>query len=370
MGRGFRMPGRPDPEREVQEELEFHLAMRTRELEERGLSPGAARGKAEKEFGDLEGTLRYCRQEDRRRGRSRRSKLFFRSMADEMTLALRSLGRRPAAVVAPLAILTLAVALNALVLSVVRGVLLSPLPFADAERVVVVQEVQDGGGMQRAAYPIVDAWRRQARSTEAMAAYMDTPFPLQTRAGPIHAEGAVVTAGFFGLFSDPLLRGRSFAENEHRAGAAPVAMISQGLWMRAFGGDAGILGRRLELEGRDYTVVGVVRDEAVFPDGTEVWLPVEQASPQLLDVAGAKIFVALALVRPGVSLEEVGVELGGISAGIVGGAPAAAAVTLEERLLGDVRGPLLLLQVAGALASDVPARRAAKLDPANVLKEG
>jgi predicted permease len=340
------MPGGPHPDREVAEELEFHLQMRAEELVGVGLSPEDARRQAEEEFGDLDETLRYCRHQDRRRSRRIRVRGLIRSVRDEVALALRGLGRRPASVVAPMAILTLAVALNALVLSVVRGVLFSPLPFAEEDRVVVVEEVLEEGDARRAAYPIVEAWRREGASAEVLSAYMDTPFPLQTETGPIFAEGAVVTRGFFDLFTNPLLRGRGFLSEEHATGANPVVVVSEGLWKGAYGQDPGILGRRIELEGRLHQVVGVVRDEAVFPDGTQLWVPVEQGSPQILEVAGAKIMVALARLRPGAVGAAVEEELGRISAAVVGGAPGAAVVPLGERLLGDVRRPLLLLQGA------------------------
>mgnify|MGYP001087406342 CR=1 FL=1 len=348
MGRDkdFRMPGTPPLEQEVEEEIEFHLRMRAEELEGKGLAPDEARTQAEAEFGDVEGTRRYCRSEDSRRRGKTRSLGFVLSIRDELTLALRSLGRRPGAVLAPVAILTVAIALNALVLSVVRGVLLTPLPFQDPDRVVVVREMAEDGNLSSAAYLVLDAWKREARLVEAMGSYLENSFPMQTELGPLSAEGAAVTEGFFSLLADPVLRGRAFLPLEHRVGGTPVGMISEGLWKRAFGADPSILGRRIQVEGREVEVVGVVRNEVVFPEGTEIWLPVEQASPGLLEVAGAKIFRTLARLRPGVTRMAVEEEMAAISATVELGSPLAQAVPLEERLLGDVRTPLLLLQGA------------------------
>jgi predicted permease len=343
---GFRIPGNPEPEREVDVELEFHLQMRTKELTEAGLDPAKARRQAEAEFGDIDNTRRYCRAEGRRLRRSRRFKHVLRSARDEVSLVFRRMGRRPSASLAPVAILTVAVALNALVLSVVRGVLLSPLPFSDSERVAVVEEVKEGGGVLGAAYPILSEWRKQARLVETVGGYLVTSFPLMTESGPMKADGAAVTAGFFDLLTDYLARGRSFTEAEHEPGGTPVVVISEGFWKRAFGENPEILGTYLEVDGRACEVIGVVRDIASFPDGSEVWLPVEQASPGLLEVAGAKIFITLARIRPGVGLDQVGQELGRISSGMVGGAPSATAVPVADRLLGDVRTPLRLLQGA------------------------
>ena len=165
----------------------------------------------------------------------------FRLLRDEATQAGRALLRRPGSILAPVAILALAVALNALVLSVVRSVLLAPLPFRNADRVAVVEEIREGGGFVRASYPVLEAWRRDARQVEALAAYLETRLPLLSGAGPVHVEGAAVTRGFFELLADPIRYGRPFREAEHLPDAPLVVAISEGLWHRAFGSDPDIL---------------------------------------------------------------------------------------------------------------------------------
>jgi len=341
-----RIPGRPTPGTEIDEELEFHLEMRTEELMAEGFPKATARRRAEAEFGDLEGTRRYCREQDRKKHRTQRLGSPFRVFRDELFLAARAIARRPGSVMAPVAILALAVALNTLVLTVVRGVLLSPLPFLDADRVAAVEEVVEGGGLVRSSYPVLDAWRRESRQVEAMAAFLETRLPLQSGSGPIHVEGVGVTEGFFQFLSNPLRMGRPFNATEHRPGGPPVAAVSEGLWHRVLGSDPQVLGRLLELDGEELEVVAVVRDDRAFPDGAEIWVPVERANPELLEIAGAKIFRTLARLRPGATLESTAQELAGISARVPGGAPEAAAVWLKDRLLGDVRTPLLLLQGA------------------------
>jgi predicted permease len=345
----------------VDEELEFHLAMRTEELMSSGMPPEAARARAEGEFGDLEGTRRYCREQDRSRRRRKRMRSPFRMLRDELRVAGRTLFRRPRSILAPVAILALAVALNALVLSVVRGVLLAPLPFQDADRVAVVEEVNEGGGLVRASYPVLDAWRREARQVEALAAFIETRMPMITGAGPIHVDGALVTESFFGLLADPFRSGRPFTPEEHEPGGPKVVAISEGLWERALGSDPQVLSRQIVLEGDAYQVVAVIREEKVFPGGAEIWLPVEPANPDLLEIAGAKIFTALARLRPGAGLTDVGRELAEISARVPGGTPEASAVRLEDRLLGDVRTPLLLLQGAVLLVLLAAAANAGSL---------
>lgn len=281
----------------------------------------------------------------------------FRFLRDELILATRTVIRRPGEVVAPILILTLAVALNALVFSVVRGVLLAPLPFQASERVVVAEEVGEGGGLTGTAYPILEAWRREAPGVEAMTAYLETTLPLLGSSGPIHVDGAKVTEGFFRLLDRPLRSGRTFSPGDHAVGSGRVVAISEGLWERAFGRDPGILDRMVEVEGERHQVVAVVRNDRVFPDQAEIWIPVEPSNPDLLEVAGAKIFVTLARVRPGVGPEALSSALEAISRQVVGGAPEARVAPLEDRLLGDVRTPLLLLQGAVLLVLLAPGPR-------------
>jgi predicted permease len=310
------------------------------------VAPEEARRRAEEEFGDLTETRRYCEAEDRRRVRSRRLRALPRAAADEVALALRAIRRRPGTIAAPVAILAAAVALNTLVFTVVRGVLFSPLPFGDAERLVAVDEVTEQYGLSRVSYPVLDAWRREARSVEAMAAYLETELPLVGESETVQVRGVSVTDGFFDLLDAPMLLGRPFPAGAFHPDAPPAVLVSEGLWRRALQADPGVVGRTLRLGGREVPVLGVVRSERAFPDDAELWVPLEATSPGLIDVAGAKILHVLARVRPGATREEVARELGGISAAVDGGATSASAVPLADRVLGDVRTPLLLLQGA------------------------
>jgi putative ABC transport system permease protein len=122
-----------------------------------------------------------------------------------------------------------------------------------------------------------------------------------------------------------------------------------------------ILEERLELNGEPHPVVAVVRDDVAFPDGAEIWVPLERENPEITEVAGAKILVGLARLRPGVSLENAGEELAEISARVPGGSREASAVWLKDRLLGDVRTPLLLLQGAVLLVLLAAAANAGSL---------
>ncbi len=336
-----------DPEREIDDELAFHMEGRLAELEARGWTRERALEAVRAEFGDVEATRRYCAKEDHRRLRKRAVQGWGRSLLDDGAQAARRLLRRPGEVAAPAAILAVGVALNALVFTVVRGVLLAPLPVASPERVFVLEEQAEQGGLSRASYPVLEAWREGAPSLEVVAAYLENDLPLAVRGGePRHVAGAAVTEGFFALFDAPMRLGRALAPPDHAPGAPPVAVISEGLWKDGWGGDPGVLGAALDVEGVAYRVVGVAARDARLPDAAQWWLPVERTAPGVLEVAGAKIFVALGRVRPGVDPAALADELGALSAAVPGGAPSAAVTLLDERTRGEVRAPLLLLQGA------------------------
>ncbi len=346
MGRGddVRLPGTPDPERELEDELSFHLDERAAELERGGMGPEAARRRAEEEFGDLDGARLYCRHEDRRRLRRTRVVGLLRSVRDELGMAVRTLSRRPGRVVAPGLILALAVALNALVFTVVKGVLLAPLPFRDASRVAVVSEASSGyGPIARTSYPVLDAWRHDARSVESLVGYLETGPALVTRDQAIAIRGIAVTRGFFGLLEDPFLLGDGLPPSTHEPGGPADVVLSESLWRRAFAADPAILERSISLDGKPYQVVGVVRSGSRFPDDADAWFSLEGVDPGLMTIPGAKIIVTLARLRPGIGLQAAAHELGGISAGVTGGAKAATAVSVSDEMLGDVRLPLFLL---------------------------
>lgn len=338
--------GRPfgDPGRDVDEELRYHLERRADELVAGGMDPAEARRAARAEFGDLDGTRAYCIAEDRAAARRARRGAGLRTLADEVRGALRQLRRHPGSVAAPGLVLAAGITLNVLVFTVVEGVLLAPLGVADEADAYVLEEVQEGGGLVRAAYPVLAAWKEGATSFGHLAGYLDSPYPLVTRGAPVHVAGAAVTHGFFDLLDDPFLAGGPFSREQHTPRGAPAAILSEGLWRRAFGASPDVLGGTVRLAGTDHRVSGIVRQGAGFPDGTELWVPLESTYPDLTTIAGAKIVVALGTLRPGASEAGATEELAALSRGVDGGAPGARLTPLRDRLLGGVDSSLLLLQ--------------------------
>ncbi len=335
---------RENPERDVAEELAFHVARRVDELRQEGLSRAEAERRAQHEFGDLEATRRYCAAQDRRRLRASAITAAAAAVRDDFTQAWRSLVRAPRSVLVPLFILAAGITLNALVFSVVRSVLLAPLPFREASRVVVAAET--GTGLGGASYPVLTSWREQAAGADGLGAYLRNASILNESGEPRHVSTALVTEGFLSLLDRPLLLGRGLGAEEHAPGGTPGVLVSEGFWRGPLGGDPDVLDATVSLDGTEHPVRGVLRAEAAFPDDVELWLPVERENPGLTEVVGAKIFTTLVRMRPGVHPAELEAQLGPLTASVPGGAEAVSVVTASDRFLGDVRRPLLLLQAA------------------------
>jgi putative ABC transport system permease protein len=332
------------PEREIDEELAYHVARRTEELRKEGLPAEEAERRARDEFGDLEATRRYCAGQDRRRLRSAALVSAVSALRDDVVQAGRSLARAPRSVLVPVLILAAGITLNALVFSVVRSVLLAPLPFHDADRVMTATE--EGTGLGGASYPVLSAWRQRAAGVEAVAAYLRNESVLDAGSDPRHVPTALVTEGYFEMLDRPLILGRGFGSEAHAPGGVAGVLVSEGFWRGPLGGDPHVLERALSLDGTERPVRGVVRLGASFPDGVDLWLPAERESPQLTDVVGAKIFTTLVRARPGVGPNELEAELATLAASVPGGAHDVTVVRAPDRFLGDIRGPLLLLQAA------------------------
>jgi hypothetical protein len=189
--------------------------------------------------------------------------------------ALRQLARRPAATAASVLILASALASATLVFSVVDGVVLSPLPYPDPDRLVQVTQVEPAGGAELPiSPPAYLLWsQRRPRSLLGLSAAMAGGLDILDGGEPEHLVTASVGGSFFEVMAVTPALGRSFSDDEDRPTAARVVILSHALWVRRFGGDPGAIGRAVRLGGEPYEVVGVMPAGFDFPAGTEAWHP-------------------------------------------------------------------------------------------------
>jgi putative ABC transport system permease protein len=296
-------------EREIDEEFRLHLEYETEKYLRAGMSPAEARREAVLAFGGVE---RY-----REEVREARGVPGLETLAQDARYALRTLRRDFG--FAAVVVLTLAVGigLNTAVFSVVRAVLLDPLPYREPDRLVMVWSEFRAQGIQDASsgYANVLELKAQARSFEDLATFDPISLTLAGGAWPEKISGVQASANFFSVLGVAPALGRAFSREEER-GRAAVVVLSDGLWRRRFGGSPGVLGRTIEIGGAPFQVIGVMPPDFAFPDeGSQLWLP----QTVFTDFAaartgrGAGSWRVVGRLKPGVTLPAARRELSAIA---------------------------------------------------------
>ena len=348
--------------RDVDAELAFHLARRVEELIERGLSPEDARREAAERFGNLEFTRQYCRDEDVRRERETRHTTMIDELKHDLVYALRSLRSAPGFALVALLTLALGIGANTAIFSVVRGVLLSPLPFPDGDRVVRIWHVNraDNDLKSQVSEPDFLEWKADTRRFQSLAAYWYSPggssADLTGNGTPELIQGAYITPGFFETLGARAAIGQTIRAEQAVAGNDRFIVLSDGLWRRRFGADRGILGRALTIDGQPFTVLGVMPPAFTFPaERIDYWMPLSIMGPDAIGRQRASRFLdVFGRIAPGVTQAQAYDELASIARRIAEREQEArgwndvAMAPVREALVGDVRRPLLVL--LGAVA--------------------
>src|SRR2546430_3078938 len=272
------------------------------------------------------------------------------SVLQDLRYAVRKLVRAPGFTLVAVLTLALAVGATTAVFSLVDGVLLKSLPFRDPDRLVRVHSLE-GQTVSTVSQPDFLDYRGQSRTVSPMAAYSVGSSNL-TGAGaePLRIQLARVSAVWFDLLGVRPQLGRSFREDEEKAGAAPVAVLSQSLWRSRFGADPGVLGKSISIDGKIVTVVGVAAPRWTYPEDADAWTPLVfegwEAQP---DNRGGHWLRLVGRLAPGVTTDQAGRELAKIAAGLSAQYPktnrvySAGVTPLIDALVGPVRPALLAL---------------------------
>jgi putative ABC transport system permease protein len=317
--RSFRLTDvKPDAKRDVDDELAFHLEMRTRELIEQGLSPEEARRRAAASFGDVQAIRSDLRQERAARNDERERRDWWQGVRMDVQYAMRSLRKNPAFALAAIATLALGMGATLAVFTVVNGVLVRPLPYKDPARLALVwMTLQRQDGMLEELPLASGFYADLERDTKALqiAAFRSWPSSL-SGAGSTEPEpvaGARVSPALFDVLGVRPFIGRGFDSTASRPGGPRVAVISHSLWERRFGGDRSIVGKSITLSGEPFTVLGVMPRGFAFPRGaelpagfqfglrTDVWMPLVFDSSDVRNY-GTQNLGALGRLLPGVTL--------------------------------------------------------------------
>lgn len=274
------------------------------------------------------------------------------SFLSDVRVAWRGLARSPGYAFGIVGTLTLGTAPALTLFSLVNSVLFVPLPARAPERMVLVTErlASQGSSMVPASPANFLDWKTQARSFSAMVAVTFDSFTLTGGSDPVSLDGARVSADYFPVTNIAMVAGRGFTQDEDSPGQPPAVVLSEAVWRRQFGGDRALVGRTIEIDGRDHHLVGVARSN--FLARHDMWVPLA------LDPATAprarRYLGVMAELAPGVSVEAARQEIDALALRLAEAYPDAnrgAGVKIEplgERLYANQRPALLGLLAAGA----------------------
>ncbi|HET7697333.1 MAG TPA: ABC transporter permease [Vicinamibacterales bacterium] len=288
-----------------------------------------------------------------------------RTMLYDLRHSLRLLRRAPLFSALVVATLALAIGANTAIFSVVNGVLLRPLPYTEPDRLVLLYERIPGATEPFGfSAPDLAAFRERARSYTSLAAFRSVEFELSGIDQPERIAAARISASLMDVLGVAPALGRTFTAAED-TGRQPVAILSDGLWRRTFGGDAAVLGRSVSLDRRAYTIVGVMPPQFSFPNRgprlnnvpAEIFVPISFSDAQLRAFGAMFNNSVVARLAPGVTVPQANAEAGTIAAQIVAQVyPAelremglnvgATATPMREEVVGNVRRLLIVLLAA------------------------
>ena len=269
---------RIEKDKDTDEELRAHVLDRAEDLERSGSTRAEAERRARIEFGGHERFKEECREE---RGGFR-----LETVWTDIRFGARMLRKSPGFTAVGILTLALGIGANTAIFSVVNRVLIRPLPYPQANRLTILWSTWGQETRGPASGPEMMELRKRSRAFEQIGGIWATSGTITGTAEPEQVRLAFTTANFLPLLAEKPQLGRFFAPGEDRRGAAPLMILTDGLWRREFGANPGIIGQTARLNGNDFTIVGVLpRDfKLLFPDGSGVVADVQVFIPFLDDL--------------------------------------------------------------------------------------
>ena len=269
----------------------------------------------------------------------------FGGFLQDLRYGARMLLKSPTYTAIAIAALALSIGANTAVFSAVNTLLLRPLPLKDLDRLVFSVALREGFDPFGSSLLEFEAYRQRNHSFESIGVAMQRSFNLIGRGEPERIRGALIMADYLTTLGVNPILGRSLTLEEDQPGGPAVAMMGYGLWQKHFGGDTRVIGEKLNLEGRSYTVIGVMPPDFDLPEAAEIWLPLQTKIDSLpLTDRAVPGYEVVAKLRPGVSLRQADAESKSIARQLEQEFPqirrgwGVKLIWLRQELLGDLAG--------------------------------
>jgi len=316
-------------ERDVDQELEFHIAMRTQKLVGAGFAPDAARAKALERFGDIHTIRDSCLDIDHQRERAMRRTNYLSNARQDISYALRTMRQNVGFTAVVLLTLALGIGANTSTFTLIDAIVLRTLSVPHPEQLVTIGDPARTGGMSDGSvrndivsYPLFADVRDQSKSLRGIyAAGRTSRLDLLAESGqkePEHPRGRFVSASFFSVLQVPAALGRTFSPDEDKVpGGAPVVVISYAYWLTRFSGDRSAVGRSITINGVPLTIVGVSASTFkgdIVGQRTEIWIPIMEQQALMpnspwLDDRSKSWLQMMGRLAPGVTLAQAKSEI-------------------------------------------------------------
>src|SRR5579864_881558 len=330
---------------DMDDEMRVHLELREKEYIQNGFPPEEAHMAARKNFGNAL-AIREVSHDSW-------GWAWLEHLGQDLRYALRTLRKSPGFTAVALLTLALGIGATTAIFSVVYGVLLQPLPYKEASRLVVLNETTPKVGKVSVSYPNFLDWRAQSHDFSRMAAVHDVGFNLAGITQPENISGEAVSPNFLSMIGVKPFLGRDFEASEEKPGTAPVVLLSYELWQSHMGGDRNAIGRTITLDGRSFTIVGVLPPKFRSLDKTDVMLPIGVWATNNSEVANERgergDMVVIGRLAPHVTFAQARTEMEGIAARLAKEYPGTndqfgvALQSIRDAFVGDTRPAILVL---------------------------
>lgn len=333
---------------DLSQDIRHHLEQETEDNIARGMTPEEARLAALRKFGSVAQVAEATREVW--------TVVWLERLSQDVRYAFRMLRKAPGFTVIAVLTLALGIGANTAVFSVVYSALLQPLPFKDPSRLMILNETTPKVGIVSVSYPDFLDWRAQSHTFSQMAALESVGFNLSGISEPQAINGSAVSPNFLSMMGIRPLIGRDFQPAEEQAGTAPVVILGYSLWQRRFGADSGVLGKSITLDGRAYSIVGVLPGSFLTLGGnssTDVLIPIgvwiSQNSEEAHERGNRGDMTIIGRLAPGVTSSQARSEMEGIAARLATEFPptnddyGVALRSIRDVLVGQTRPALLVL---------------------------